>query len=1553
MSTDPEPPIRNANLTAAAVYSHSGEFAPTYPDLRLPGRGIDLVLDRSYRSSLAEAVGLFGRGWTSSLDRRFEAVGDDLVHHDPTGRTQAFTLGPDRGRISPPGCYALLRESRAGVELRERFGRVVRFDPPADGGRLRALVDANGNEITFDHAPDVITVTDTLARQVRLTLTGGLVTDVTDYAGRRWTYAYGPDSLLVEIVRPATRDVPGGSAVRNGYDAGHRLVTVTDARGRTYLENRYDGGGRVVEQRYGDGTAVLTYDDTASGVRTTCRGAIGALVVLEHDALGHLVSRTVEVRREAFSAADLPAGAGATVPLVTTFALNRHSEVVARTDPAGGSTSWTYTEDDPDPRNCGNLVRVVRTPQPGVPADQDSLVTAVEVERRFQRNVAITDPRGRTIRHAYDRRGNRTATTYPRVTLQPVGDGDGARPAPVTTTPAQSFIVNAAGQPLRTTHVDGTVTAYAYHPEDDPGGAAGRTPVDDPAGRGGYLARVTVDAAAAAITTSYAYDAAGRQARVVDPAGNPVEMYRAPSSQIEEVRGRLAGHTLRKRYDEAGNLVAAARPFTRLVHDDATGAVTPEPGEITERYEYDALDRMVARTIEGGGSHVTDRVERDADGRVTRHVQPEGGVTEYVHDERDLVIARTRGAGTPEAATDRFTWTPDGSLRSRTDARGDTTTWAYDGFGRCIGAADATGTTWTQRLDPTGDTVLLTVTGARNGDQAPVAEMAYRRDEWGRPVRIDHTWRDPEGRPLGRSGWDGAEGIVSSLMEYGEDARPAAVWSEGDGVVRLAWDGAGRLVGARSADGDECTIEHDANGNPTGLNYRGPDSGARRFAASVRAGYDAMDRLVRRQVGSETAETFSYDESGATVDHVHRTGLRIRQLRDGLGRRTGHVLTVPDDGRDGTRERPAPIVRRYEYDRNFRLSAAVDGAGHRTGYQYDALDRQVSVTRADGTVARAAYDAAGNTVRAVDENGTETLNRFDAAGRLVERRTTSAGGGVDVERFEYDGLGRLIAATSGTGTVRWTYDSLSRPLTEERAGRVLRAVHDAAGNTVALAYPSGEVVRRRYDRSGRVVAVDTAAGKRIARVGYRFGGQVARLELGGELVAGCSYDADQRLTSVEYRRIADGALLERFRYRYDASGVPVEAVRSTPAGESAERYWHDAGGRPRLARYDIEDPADPRSAFGSETTYEPLPEGLWARRVDRDGTGTVLADSKGDVDDRNRYRRFGDDDLETDASGDVLRRSGPRGTCVYTYDGEHRLVRLECFDPAGQLRLTVTYGYDPLGRLVTRTVTDAAGVATECAYVWADDVLIEEYENGVLARSYLHSVGSLPALLQTWLPMRADHLYVHDGRGLVSGLVTLGGSNVFAEKYGYEITGAPFVTEIAGVPVAFPDRGTTPSTLLNAVLSGTPGVFQDWQTGLLAGLGGRQLDPRIAGVLNGVSRLTGKSHGGVRDTLTAQLGGWLAMLGLGGRAQPPTLSGTGGYARGKPELAAGDTPLRDSPICAASCASGGSRAPGGKSIQVYCMLRVRSSLTNRRSIPTYLPCISLWSRVEWCHGIFS
>src|SRR5436190_21257810 len=109
-----QPPIRNANLIGVSVCSHSGEFAPAAADLRLPGRGMDLVVTRAYRSSLAGAVGAFVRGWSTNICRRVESVKGGLVYHDGTGSAHRFEQ-PKGGRFeTPPGLYWVIELGQPG-----------------------------------------------------------------------------------------------------------------------------------------------------------------------------------------------------------------------------------------------------------------------------------------------------------------------------------------------------------------------------------------------------------------------------------------------------------------------------------------------------------------------------------------------------------------------------------------------------------------------------------------------------------------------------------------------------------------------------------------------------------------------------------------------------------------------------------------------------------------------------------------------------------------------------------------------------------------------------------------------------------------------------------------------------------------------------------------------------------------------------------------------------------------------------------------------------------------------------------------------------------------------------------------------------------------------------------------------------------------------------------------------------------------------------------------------------------------------------------------------
>ena len=502
------PPNRNASVIAVSVYSHSGEFAPTLTDLRLPGRGIDLLFNRSYRSSLAGTIGDLGRGWSTSVGRHIESADKGVLYHDGTGAVHAFVPAARGGLTSPPGLYAALEPDKRGFLLRHRHGVVTRYEAPSRGGRLRLVEDRHGNAISFSHRPEELTIVDTLGRTTTIAIADGLMRGLRDAAGRVWAYRYDDESRLIEVVRPATAGFPAGTSVRYGYDEQHRLATITSPNGAVVLVNRYDDQGRVSTQEQGDGTFRLTYEPVgrrgadARRLRTTCRLANGGTVTLEHDSGGHVISSALGVRRDSFASDDLPANAGALVPLVTATKYNRNGEQIEQSRPAGDRVTWLWADRDADPRNHGNLRRITELPAPGVAADQTELVTSFEHESTYQFPISMTDPRGNVIRHRYDATGNLLATTHPPVTIQKV-NATPPRPAPVTRTVETTYTWNRGGQLLSSTAIDGSITAYEYYPVVDPIGAGGPgTATSDPGAVCGYLARVTRGVGDGALLTS-------------------------------------------------------------------------------------------------------------------------------------------------------------------------------------------------------------------------------------------------------------------------------------------------------------------------------------------------------------------------------------------------------------------------------------------------------------------------------------------------------------------------------------------------------------------------------------------------------------------------------------------------------------------------------------------------------------------------------------------------------------------------------------------------------------------------------------------------------------------------------------------------------------------------------------------------------------------------------------------------------------------------------------------------------------------------------------------
>ena len=164
------------------------------------------------------------------------------------------------------------------------------------------------------------------------------------------------------------------------------------------------------------------------------------------------------------------------------------------------------------------------------------------------------------------------------------------------------------------------------------------------------------------VTTTYAYDALGRQIAQTDGRGNTSQI-------VYDAQGRVAktidalGHETTYAYDALGRQVAVTDPLGHTVTTayDAEGRVTSQRGATYPvDYAYDAYGNKVSMT--------TYRDEALANGDTTRWLydEPSGCMTNKLYAD---------GKGPS------YSYTPDGKLARRTWARGIATDYTYDNAG--------------------------------------------------------------------------------------------------------------------------------------------------------------------------------------------------------------------------------------------------------------------------------------------------------------------------------------------------------------------------------------------------------------------------------------------------------------------------------------------------------------------------------------------------------------------------------------------------------------------------------------------------------------------------------------------------------------------------------------------------------------------------------------------------------------------------------------------------------------------------------------------------------
>lgn len=857
----------------------------------------------------------------------------------------------------------------------------------------------------------------------------------------------------------------------------------------------------------------------------------------------------------------------------------------------------------------------------------------------------------------------------------------------------------------------------------------GSTIAFEPNGRGGYLGPSAYLATLAhnedgtwTLTRRsrdrFVFDSRGRLIRELDLNGETTTLTYDESGRLATITDP-GSRTVRLEYDEAGHISQLTDSGGRTVRYGYTSgnltSVVDVRGQ-TWRYAYDEQHRLTRRIDPNehldvqNGYDSAGRVstQTDADEHVTRFAY-EPGMTQITspagHVRRDWyasgqLIQREEGVGTAEAGTWRYEYDPaTHGTTSVTDPLGHVWRATYDAGGRRTSTTDPLSHTTRATYDSLGD--MLTFVDPKS-------------------VTTTFTY-DEKGNLLTRSTpVTGTESRQVTRYVHSEEAHPGDVTSIVDPrekTTQLGYDRHGLLTSITDPLGDRTTMTYDEAGNlATVVSPRGNETGGRPEEHTTRYAHDAAGLLTEATDPLGHVTRWSYDSAGnlaSTTDpklHTTTYGYDAADLLTSIRRANETTL-------------------RREYDADGNLRSTVDGASNATTYGYDAQDRLASVTDPLRRTTTYAYDAAGNRTRLVDPQERTTTYSYDNANRLTSIRYSD--GTTPNVTFEYDNAGLRNSMTDGSGTTRYTWDSLGR-LTQhtDGAAHTVRYGYDLAGNVTSLTYPGSEVVTRSYDDAGRLERVTDWLRGTTSFAYDRDADLLSTTypEASGN-VDSAGYDNADRLTSLAFKH--GETSLAGITYELEANGLMRRALPTGLPGSLRINYAYTAldqlesTGLPRFA-YDAADnmteleSATPlRYDAANELTEGPVSPGTAEAPAtfayDRDGNRTSATPSGGTAttstyDQANRLLTYSvplrrSKTYRYDGDGLMTSRTGP-GTITFVWDhsgglplmlgdGTNRYVYgpgetpLEQIDGSG----VVTYlHHDAIGS--TRMLTEARGAAT-------------------------------------------------------------------------------------------------------------------------------------------------------------------------------------------------------------------------------------------------------------------
>lgn len=909
--------------------------------------------------------GIFGLGWSSTLDTQLTLSNTGAVWHTPDGRALAFPrMGDGFGRVpsesywlskTVPGdelySYVSTATTKA-IKTAENAGRKVSapttpayywvvynskhvryfYDP---SGAWTGVMEGHYATLTLplyssDSATGALELTDIIHpasgrglqirygssprdNRIRPESASTYLIDHNVQILDTVTYIYDDDDLLAAVNRP-------DGIRRYTHNAKRLIEEVWDVNGHREVTNTYDSQGRVVHQLTEHSREVsFVY---APGIMTIVADAItgDSSNIWRSDERGRLSSMTAAdgsrqvMRYDKFgNRISVTERDGSTI----SRSYDSHSRLAKQLTPEGALSKYTWDE-----HNRLLTTSVCDFRDRLNPGDPVVVSYTYESTGANPNPITMTDGNGHTTEYSWDEYGN----------LLSVTDPTGVR---------TTYTYNARQELISITNGVGDTVHLEY----------------DKHGR-----IVQVRDALGHVTSTH-WNSAGQIASVTDAAGSRWSLT-YPELAPEEldipafVRQNLT-------LSDTHRVHNTSRPMGQL-----PVSLTDPYGHVTH-FEYNNGNQLTAVTDPLGR---TNRAVFDAWGNMVKTINALGAVTNYEYDGLSQLIAVTD----PLGARSEFDYDLAGEISQITDATDVVTHRAVDrrtgkettSSGGILGSSF-------RHVDYLGRVII-------EGENNTHSSQPVRR--------ASQNSKSPSASP--RSG-----DTVTEFTTYDAAGNPVETLDAHGGLTRRTYDAANRLIREVSAAGRTQTFDYDQAGRLRRIGV----------GLSVPEQKPAVSENVEWEEPTAWAyTTLTYDAASRIIARTYPDGTTEHTTYDALGR----IVRVQHGARTAT----------YAYDRCSRLIRMSDNSAGNRRFIYDAAGQLVTAVDALGYRTHFAYDAAGQMVRTLDATGQVTTYIYDAAGQLI-RTVKGAGSTAEItSTYTYDAAGRLLSENNGERTRAYSYD---------------------------------------------------------------------------------------------------------------------------------------------------------------------------------------------------------------------------------------------------------------------------------------------------------------------------------------------------------------------------------------------------------------------------------------------------------------------------------------------------------------------------------------------------